>query len=73
MIISNVTPTVPLQPFVPSMPQAKFIKKERVKRIYEDDDFIIDLFPEDRTVRVSVFDKGHFKDEIFVRKDDCCE
>lgn len=72
MIISNVTPTVPLQPFVPSMPQAKSVKKERVKRIYEDDDFIIDLFCEEKMVRVSVFKNGHFQDEVFVRKDDYC-
>lgn len=44
--------------------------KERIKNIYNDDDFTIDLFTEDKMVRVSVFKDGHFKDEVFVRKDD---
>ena len=48
----------------------KLPKKEKLKRIYEDDDFTIDLFTEDKMVRVSVFKDGHFKDEVFVRKDD---
>lgn len=47
-------------------------KKEKIKRIYEDDDFIIDLFPEEKMVRVSVFDDWHFQDEVFIRKDDYC-
>ena len=45
-------------------------KKEKLKRIYEDNDFIIDLFSEDKTIRVSVFKDGHFQDEVFIRKDD---
>ena len=44
-------------------------KQEKIKRIYEDDDFIIDLFPEEPMVRVSIFKDGHFQDEVFVRKD----
>ena len=47
-------------------------KKEKIQRVYQNDDFIIDLFPEDRTVRVSVFDDGHFQDEMFIRKEDYC-
>ena len=60
------------KPFFQELKELK-PQKERIKRIYEDDDFIVDLFPEDRTIRVSVFDDGHFKDEVFVRKDDYCE
>ena len=52
------------------MPQSP--KEEKIKRIYEDDDFIIDLFIEDKMIRVSVFKDGHFQDEVFVRKDDYC-
>ena len=55
---------------IPPMPEVKSPKKEKIKRIYEDDDFIVDLFTEDKTVRVSVFEDGHFKDEVFVRKDE---
>ena len=47
-------------------------KVNKIKRIYEDDDFIIDLFPSDQAVRVSIFKDGHFQDEVFVRKDDYC-
>jgi len=56
--------------YVPS--QGRIPKKEKIKRIYEDDDFVIDLFPEEPTVRVSIFKDGHFQDEAFVRKDDYC-
>jgi hypothetical protein len=45
-------------------------KKEKIKRIYEDDDFIIDLFPDEPMVRVSIFKDCHFQDEVFVRKDE---
>lgn len=45
-------------------------KAIKIKRIYEDDDFIIDLFPEETTVRVSIFKDNHFQDEVFIRKDD---
>ena len=43
--------------------------KEKIKRIYEDDDFIIDLFIDEPMVRVSVFEDGHFKEEKFIKKD----
>lgn len=72
MIISNVTNSFPLQSSLPSMSYTKPSKKEKIKRVYEDDDFVVDLFMEEKMVRVSVFDNGHFKDEIFVRKDDYC-
>lgn len=52
------------------MPAVKLPKKERIKRVYEDDNFIIDLFPEEPMVRVSIFKDNHFQDEVFVRKDD---
>ena len=46
------------------------LPKIKIKRIYEDDDFIIDLFPANKTVRVSIFDDGHFKDEVLVKWED---
>ena len=55
---------------IPPMPEVKPPKKEKIKRIYTDDDFIIDLFPEEKMIRISVFDDWHFKDEVFVRKDE---
>ena len=55
---------------IPPMPQVKPPKKKKIERIYEDDYFVIDLFTEEKMVRVSVFEDGHFKDEVFVRKDD---
>ena len=60
------------QSSVPPMPPVKQPKKEKIQRIYEDDDFIIDLFPEDKTVRVSIFKDNHFQDEVFVRKAEYC-
>ena len=70
-VLINPHPIV--EPYTPYIPPVKTHKKEKIKRIYEDDDFIIDLFPEEKMVRVSVFDDGHFKDEVFVRKDDYCD
>lgn len=52
------------------MPQVKPPKKEKIQRIYEDDDFIVDLFPEEPMVRVSIFKDGYFKDEVIIRKED---
>ena len=50
------------------------ITKPKLKRIYEDEDFIIDLVTNDLghpMLRVSIFDdKGHFLDEEFIRKTD---
>ena len=57
-------------PVIPPMPPVKPMKKEKIRRIYEDDDFIIDLFPENHTVRVSIFKDNHFQDEVFIRKQD---
>lgn len=48
-------------------------KQDKIRRIYEDDNFIIDLFPADQAVRVSIFKDGHYQDEVFVRKDDYCD
>ena len=58
---------------IPLMSIDKPLKQERIKRVYEDDDFVIDLFPKELMVRVSIFKDGHFKDEVFVRKDEYCE
>ena len=57
---------------IPPMPQVKPPRKEKIKRIYEDDDFIIDLFLDEPMVRVSIFKDGHFIDEVFVRKAEYC-
>ena len=70
MKINEIKNTLPLTTSNPPMPPVKPPKKEKIKRIYEDDDFIIDLFVEEKMVRVSVFDGGHFKDEVFVRWED---
>lgn len=56
----------------PPIPQVKPPKQEKIRRIYEDDDFIIDLFPGEKMVRVSVFDNCHYKDEVIVRKAEYC-
>ena len=40
----------------------------KVKRIYEDNDWVIDLI--DGNVRVSYFEDGHFVDEIVLSGDD---
>lgn len=61
---------LPLKHTIPPMPPVKPSKKLKLQRIYEDDDFIIDLFPDDQTVRVSIFKDNHFLDEVFVRKQD---
>ena len=70
MRINEIKSALPLTTSQPKMPPVKPPKKEKVKRIYEDDDFVIDLFTEEKIVRVSVFDSGHFKDEVFVRRED---
>ncbi len=70
MKISDIKSTLPLTSSHPSMPPVKPPKKKKIERIYTDDDFIIDLFPEEKIVRVSVFDDWHFKDEVFIKKSD---
>lgn len=55
---------------MPPMPPVKQPKKEKIRRIYEDNDFVIDLFVEDNTLRVSIFRDGHYKDEVIIRKED---
>lgn len=70
MKISDIKNTLPLTSSHPPMPPVKPPKKKKIERIYEDDNFIIDIFTEEEMVRVSVFESGHFKDEVFVRKDE---
>ena len=70
MMISDIKNTLPLTSAHPLMPLVKPPKTEKIKRIYEDDDFIIDLFAEEKMVRVSIFEDGHFCDEVFVKKED---
>lgn len=44
-----------------------------IKRIYEDDNFIIDLIDTGSpTIRVGIFKDNHFQDEVIIRKDDYC-
>ena len=70
LLLSGIHDKLPLTTAHPPMPEVKPPKKEKIKRIYEDDDFIVDLFTDDKTVRVSVFDDGHFKDEVFIKWED---
>ena len=70
MMFSGIYDKLPTTTAHPPMPEVKTPKKEKIKRIYEDDDFVIDLFTEEKMVRVSVFDGGHFKDEVFVKWED---
>ena len=64
----NIT-DVPTQHKIPPMPPVKPPKKEKIRRIYEDNDFVVDLIhSKDPIVRVSIFESGHFKDEVFIRK-----
>lgn len=53
---------------IPPIPPVKQPKKEKIRRIYEDNDFVVDLFAEDNALRVSIFEDGHFKDEVFIKK-----
>lgn len=72
MRIKDIKSTLPLTSSRPPMPQLKPLKppKKKIERIYEDDDFVIDLFTEEKMVRVSIFKDGHFCDEVFVKKED---
>ena len=55
------------QSSTPPMPPVKPPKKEKIKRIYEDDTFVIDLInDEESTLRVSIFKDNHFQDEVFI-------
>ena len=72
MKVKDVTQTLPLYSSIPQMPPGKPVKKRKIERVYEDDDFVIDLFTVEKMVRVSMFKDGHFQDEVFVRKDDYC-
>ena len=70
MKINGITTTLPLKTSFPPIQPEKPVKKEKIKRIYEDDDFIIDLFVEEKIIRVSIFKNGHYQDEVLIRKDD---
>ena len=43
-------------------------KRHKAQRVYEDDDWVIDLIGD--TVRVSYFEDYHFVDEIILTKED---
>ena len=73
MRINEIKSTLPLTSSLPPMPPTKPFKKKKIERIYEDDDFVIDLFMEEKMIRVSVFNGGHYKDEVIVRKDEYCD
>ena len=54
--------------------RASLPRIDKIKRIYEDDDFIIDLIAgEQPMIRVSIFKDNHFQDEVFIRKEDYIE
>ena len=46
--------------------------ESKIKRVYEDDNFIIDICNTNKgpMVRVSVFDDGHWLDETYINKSD---
>lgn len=69
MKVKDVTHTTPLYSSISPM-QRKPVKKNKIERVYEDDDFVIDLFTVEKIVRVSIFKDGHFKDEVFIKKED---
>lgn len=72
-ILINPNPIIePYTPYIPPIKQPKKPIQERIKNIYNDDDFAVDLFVEEKMIRVSVFDDGHFQDEMFIRKEDYC-
>ena len=66
----SIFSTAPSQPDVPPMPDFhKAINVlSKVKRVYEDNDWVIDLIG--GNVRVSYFEEGHFVDEIILTGDD---
>ena len=64
----NIT-DINTQPKIPPMPPVKQPKKEKIRRIYEDDDFVVDLiYSKDPALRVSIFEDGHYKDEVIIKK-----
>lgn len=65
-----INPNPIIKPYTPYIPPVKQLNKENLRRIYEDDNFTVDLFVKEKMVRVSIFKDGHFKDEVFVRKDE---
>jgi hypothetical protein len=66
----SVFNTAPSQPRTPSIPDFKAAMNilSKVNRIYEDNDWVIDLIGDN--VRVSYFEDGHFVDEIILSKED---
>ena len=55
------------QSSTPPMPLVRPTKKEKIKRIYEDDTFVIDLInDEEPMLRISLFKDNHFQDEVFI-------
>ena len=72
VMINPVYKTLPPWFSIPQRPkeQTQPSKKKKIERIYENDDFVIDLFVEEKMVRVSVFENEHYKDEVIIRKED---
>lgn len=65
----SIVRTVEFQPSTPPKPDPKTVMNimSKVKRIYEDGDWVIDLI--DGKVRVSYFEDNHFVDEIVLSSD----
>lgn len=58
---------IPFAPEIP-MPDPIQVKKEsKIKRVYEDDTWVIDLI--DGNVRISYFEDNHYMDEVTIYKD----
>ncbi|MDD5901733.1 MAG: hypothetical protein PUC73_12660 [Lachnospiraceae bacterium] len=62
---SNSVPKMPVD--IPMPPIKCMNEKSKIKRVYEDDSWVIDLI--DGKVRVSYFEDCHFVDEIMISKD----
>ena len=65
----SIVRTVEFQPSTPPKPDPKTVMNimSKVKRIYEDDDWVIDLIGDN--VRISYFENGHFVDDTIISKD----
>ena len=60
---------LPKMPIEIPMPPVKPVKKEsKIRRVHEDDNWVIDLI--NGKVRVSYFEDGHFVDEVILSGDD---
>ena len=59
--------SVPKMPTEIPMPPVKTPKKSKINRIYEDDNWVIDLVGD--RIRISYFEDCHFVDELILSKE----